>query len=364
MPKDYKDALKILFNEIKLMNWIIKKKKNLILWEDTNLKKYPKMKKNVSLFMLFIFVFLTSCEFQQSELNLSAIKGRATVKGRIMYKAGEVVVGSYVNEIWKPATGNTVYAYIDNASLSGNSQAVGETAFAAVIDSIGNYEFSIPATISGVSVRLVYPTIQDTYKTYLGLNPSNSVATYQTSEGYYSASPSTLTIHDGQLYLKDYNSFSFTARTVISDVQSPLFVKISGSVVYPYNKVSTDQLSVSTFNAAAIGKVVNITKDGNVYSAKTRKVTVNNVDFGVYDIYVPIDGISESVYLTFSAASFDSTMTKYSKDASLKYTIPSVSKGRYSASSTNLSTLLKSNVPVFVNSPISYSFTEFPDFAQ
>lgn len=97
---------------------------------------------------LMLAALLTSCKPEQSELNLEALPGTATITGKVEYNPGVTNVdGVLVKDFKKPAEGRTVevkvftesYTNPADENTSGNYRT-----FRATTDAKGRYSVSIP----------------------------------------------------------------------------------------------------------------------------------------------------------------------------------------------------------------------------
>jgi hypothetical protein len=314
-----------------------------------------------------VFLLLPACEQEQTALNIDSIAGQAVIKGRILYQSGEVQDGNYVNEVWNPAEGQTVYAYLSNADLTGNASAVGETSYSAVIDANGDYTLTLPATTAGVAVRLELTTFEGTYSQADGINATAGTIQYKTLSGYYEAPTNTLNIKNAMTYIEDFNTYAFTARTVINDVtlETTDYVKVSGTLTYTAESRSTDLLTVTSVNKPAVGKKILVTKGTTVYSAVSKSVTVGEETVAVYDVYLPVDGASENATIYIEPVSYEGTYTQYIL-AGGKYSTSNSLTGKYSWDGlfgTQYVTLEK-GFTTYITKSLNYTFTAYPDFAQ
>ena len=107
------------------------------------------MKKHIVWLAAFA-IALVGCKKEQSELSLDNIKDVATVSGYVSYSTGQQATeGNYSAEIMVPAVGRTVYVDIPYSSYKAG--ATGTKTFSTVVDSLGNYSFSIPVPAVGVA---------------------------------------------------------------------------------------------------------------------------------------------------------------------------------------------------------------------
>lgn len=313
--------------------------------------------------IFFIPVLFASCDLAQTSLNVDSIKGQATIKGRVLYKSGEIQNGNYVNEIWKEAKGQTIFAYINNSDLTGNGMAQGQTVYSAELDSSGNYELVLPATTSGLNVTLSLSNFDGTYNLYDGLNTTTGAIQYTQKLGFYTSATVNKSIKDNFSYTVDFDNYNFTTRTVLEHLETPDFVKVSGKVNYLAEVRNIDSTTVILVGKAAIGKKLIITSGNIFYSAVTRGITVGDTEMSTYEFYLPVNHEFDNTTINISPVSYESTYTHYIKNG-LKYNTTTTLKGKYSSNNLIQAIELNKGLTTFVAPTINYSFTEYPDYAQ
>lgn|GEM_PF-2257436 len=316
---------------------------------------------------VLVSLLFSACEQEQTALNIDSISGQAIIKGRIIYKSGEVQNGNYVNEIWNPAAGQTVYAYLSNADLTGNATAVGETSYSAVIDASGDYTLTLPATTAGVTVRLELTTFEGTYSEAEGINATSGTIQYKTLTGYYQAPTNTLTIKNAMTYIEDCNTYTFTDRTVINDitVTTTDYVKVSGKLTYTAESRSADSLTISTVKKPAVGQKILVTKGTTLYSAVSQSVTVGEDNIAIYEVYLPVDGASETATIYLEPVSYEGSYINYILTGG-KYATSTTLSGKYTWDGWNgtQTVTLEKGFPTYITSALNYTFTSYPDYAQ
>jgi hypothetical protein len=319
--------------------------------------------------ILVSFLF-SGCELEQTALNIDSISGKATLKGRVMYKSGEVQNGLYVNEIWSPATGQTVYAYLDNDDLTGNPAAAGKTCYTAIVNDSGYYTLTLPATVAGVTVTLEFSNFEGSYKVFDGLD-NNGVMQYKNVVGYYVATPSVTNISNGMSYIEDNSTYAFTARPelTVGELETTDYVKVSGQITYSAENRSADSLSISTIKKAAIGKKILVTYDNIVYSATSESKTIGEETLAIYEVLLPTTSNSaQLVNISLDPVSYEGTSTHYIKTgSSIKYNSIVVWEGKYAhdnAYGSSIWVTLEKGFTTFIPTAVNFTFTKYPDYAQ
>jgi len=313
--------------------------------------------------IFFIPVLFASCELEQTTLNVDSIKGQATIKGRVLYKSGEIQSGNYVNEIWKEAKGQTIFAYINNSDLTGNAMAAGQSVYSAELDSSGNYELVLPATTIGFNVTLSLSNFEGTYSLYDGLNSTSGAIQYTQKAGFYTSATVNQTVKDNFKYIVDFDNYNFTTRSVLENLETPDFVKVSGKVNYLAEVRNVDSTTVILVGKAAIGKKLMITSGNTIYSTVSQSVSVGDTEMSIYEFYLPVNNDSENTTINISPVTYESTYTHYVKNGS-KYNSSTTIKGKYSSNNLMQTIELNKGLTSFITPTITYTFTEYPDYAQ
>jgi len=313
--------------------------------------------------IFFIPVLFASCELEQTSLNVDSIKGQATIKGRVLYKSGEIQSGNYVNEIWKAAKGQTIFAYINNSDLTGNAMAEGQSVYSAELDSLGNYELVLPATTTGFNVKLSLSNFEGNYSLYDGLNATSGAIQYTQKAGFYTSATVNQSIKDNFKYVVDFDNYDFTTRSVLEHLETPDFVKVSGKVNYLAEVRNIDSTTVIMVGKAAIGKKLIITSGNTYYSAVSKSIIIGDTEMSIYEFYLPVENGVENKTINITPVTFESNYTHYVKNG-LKYNTSTTLKGKYSSSNVMLNIELNKGLSSFIIPTINYSFTEYPDYAQ
>lgn len=140
---------------------------------------------------------LGACVKEQSSLSVEDIPGRATITGQLTYSKGQEFTGGKFREITAPAAGVTVYADIENSGYKDG--ASGFTTLTTVTDNGGNYEFSVPATSSGVHVTIRANDFIGTNKRVTGFEDNGNVK-IEEFDGIYTLDDETFSVRPGEIY--------------------------------------------------------------------------------------------------------------------------------------------------------------------
>ncbi|HBL73572.1 MAG: hypothetical protein GX619_03935 [Bacteroidales bacterium] len=312
-------------------------------------------------------LLLTACEQEQTALTIDAIAGKASIKGRVIYKSGETQTGQYVGEVWNLAAGQTVYAYLSNADLTGDPGAPGETAYEATVDANGDYLLEVPATATGVSVRLEFSSFEGTYRQAAGINTTTGELTFRDFTGYYSAGASVLTVKNNLAYIEDYDAYAFTARTALGEttVTTEDYVKVSGLLTYSAESRNADSTLVTIVRRPAVGQKILVGLSGAWYSAMAQSIPVGEENMAVFEVYLPTSDNSWTTNITLRPVSYESYYLDYILSGG-KYAITKTLKGKYTWDGLNgtQTVTLEKGFTSYLGSALNYTFQAYPDYAQ
>lgn len=312
-------------------------------------------------------LLLTACEQEQTALSIDAIAGKATIKGRVIYKSGETQTGNYVGEVWNLAAGQTVYAYLSNADLTGDPGAPGETAYEAVVDANGDYNLEVPATATGVSVRLEFSSFEGTYQQTAGIDASTGTLTFKTLTGYYQATSTSLIVKNSLEYIKDCDTYVFAARTALDETTTSVdnYVIVSGLLTYSAESRSADSTMITMVRRPAVGQKIMVGIGSRWFASMTQSVAVGEDNMAVFEVYIPIEGTSLSTNLSLRPVSYEGTYLDYIW-ASGKYSSSKTLKGKYEWDGLNgtQSVTLEKGFTTYLGSALNYTFQVYPDYAQ
>jgi len=311
-------------------------------------------------------LLLTACEQEQTALTIDAIAGKATIKGRVIYKSGETQTGNYVGEVWNLAAGQTVYAYLSNADLTGDPGAPGETAYEAVVDANGDYNLEVPATAAGVGVRLEFSSFEGSYQQAAGINTTTGALTYKTLSGYYQTGSMVLTVKNSLEYIRDCSTYVFTARPVLEETTTTdEYVKVSGLLTFSAESRNVDSTMVTIVKRPAVGQKILVGFGTSWYSAMSYAFTAGEDNLAIFEVYLPMTSNDLSTNLTLRPVSFEGTYLDYIW-ASGKYSTSKTLKGKYEWDGFNgtQSVILEKGFTTYLGTALNYTFQAYPDYAQ
>ncbi|MGM9816962.1 MAG: hypothetical protein ACI304_07920 [Lepagella sp.] len=109
---------------------------------------------------LTVAAVLSSCSEEQSAFNISAIPGRSTIEGTVLYNQGtKYVDGKFVYD-YKPAAGLKIVATVKNSDYDADLK--GYSTFEVTTDENGKYTLEIPAPHNDVEVSLCTASFRGT----------------------------------------------------------------------------------------------------------------------------------------------------------------------------------------------------------
>lgn len=312
-------------------------------------------------------LLLTACEQEQTALTIDAIAGKATIKGRVIYKSGETQTGNYVGEVWNLAAGQTVYAYLSNADLTGDPGAPGETSYEATVDANGDYLLEVPATSAGVNVRLEFSSFEGAYRQAAGINTATGTLTFRDITGFYQAGASGLTVKNSLTYIEDYDAYAFTARSALSEATFTTddYVKVSGLLTYSAESRSADSTLVTIVKRPAVGQKILVGFDGSWYSTMAFTVPVGENNLAVFEVYLPTADNNRTTTLTLRPVSYEGTYLDYILTGG-KYATTKTLKGKYTWDGLNgaQSVTLEKGFTSYLGTALNFAFQAYPDYAQ
>lgn len=116
---------------------------------------------------LMLAGLLSSCKPEQSELNLEALPGSATITGKVEYNPGVTEIeGVLVKDFKKPAVGRTVEVKVfTEAYINASDENLSDhyRTFRATTDENGRYSVSVPVGYQAINAYVTALPFIDTY---------------------------------------------------------------------------------------------------------------------------------------------------------------------------------------------------------
>ncbi len=139
---------------------------------------------------------LVGCTQEQSWLNLNAIPGEGTIKGKVLYEVGYVSEGNVYLNAPLPAANIEVVAEVEYQEYDNGS--TGSKKYVVTTNNNGEYEVKIPVGNEDVSVKIYPRSFETNYNGTLDTN-GNII----TNTAYYSSNGTTVTTSCGENKIVD-----------------------------------------------------------------------------------------------------------------------------------------------------------------
>ena len=282
------------------------------------------MKKISYILSLFVIILLLSnCQTtNDSGLTLDSFKEKATIKGNVFYNLGQnISANNYIIEQRLAAKGKIIY--LDVAASEYQPGSTGLITFQSVIDSSGNYSFTIPVktqSITNATLRLEQFTA--TRKVYDKV--SNGLPQFNSQLAVFSCS-SAITISKGVLLVKNLN-YSYSPMDIPSNYTD--YIKFTGTVNIAYESAFKEG-SIKAASGKTVEVAVNYPELGKSLNFGT---TVDQT--GNYSILIPVLSRKNSITASFQAVGFYSTDYTHFVTSNSRTTL----NGTYNTSSQSITT--------------------------
>lgn len=292
------------------------------------------MKKCVSMLTASLLLggLLFSCKPEQSELNVDALPGTATVTGKVEYNPGVTKVGdAYITDYKAPAAGRTVCVKVYTSEFTGAEDETGNyRSFRATTDEKGRYSVSVPVGYNPIEAEvtalpfIAEKTVQDSEDKLITLE--NAV---------YKTAGKTVMLEDQSI--ADIDLLMTSAKQM--DVEYDQKVSLNGTVLAATLKrpADSDAELYDTLTGYASELTVRVEVGGD--NGSTQKYTVQSDASGRYklDMMLPNNCWENTVRITVSKeAAIDEFKHYYRKYSDTKWSTQTVEVFYQGSKSTTL----------------------------
>jgi hypothetical protein len=251
-------------------------------------------------------VMCASCEKEQSSMTIEDIPGRAVIRGKLTYDAGQAYVnGTYVQQIL-PASSKTVVVRVKNSTLSPTKKADGYTTYQVTTGSDGAFSIEIPATDSGVEVEVSPESFIGNYSEFDEMNGASPQFNTVEKEFSINAETRTLKAYDTFTFNKHYTSKSMSSVDTF-EYTSYLEVKVGEPTCEPDYEDDTVDYKYSPANGKNVVISVKYSHGGSSVT-KHYGATTNN---GVASFAIPAYEKDWSASISISVEAYKGNMRHY-----------------------------------------------------
>ncbi len=249
------------------------------------------MKKINLLLSGIILILFASCKSDEDGLSLDNFKTTAIIQGNVFYSLGQdFVENKYLVDKRVKAKGKTIY--LDIQSSEYKPGASGIITYTAVLDSAGNYSFTIPVKAQGTtSVTLRLEQFISQRKVFDEMNAGAPV--FKSEDAVFSFTK-TLSVSKGSLSVENI-SYAFTPVEIPDTYKE--YITFNGKLNLAYEKGFRDG-SLKSASGTSVEVTVNYPQIGNKHFGAT--VDQN----GDYSVQIPVISKKESITASFLPVSY------------------------------------------------------------
>lgn len=253
--------------------------------------------------LLAVGLMFTSCNKEQSELNMEMVKGKAHITGKVEYNEGFAKeAGVIVADHMAPAAGQTVMVQVDTRYYADG--AVGKQTFKTTTDEKGMYTIEIPVSVRGVEATVSVVPFRATK--YFSDDKDNLVAKEDV----------LFNICDNQrvsLTEESYETRDLRVRSEeVLDVTYTKVTTVSGTITTRVWKKGTDENEETTWTAntykgvpnVAVEAKISIRDDKGNTTELTIKTTTNAEGEYNFDLTLPSGYKNSDVYMQIASKPF------------------------------------------------------------
>lgn len=239
------------------------------------------MKKVFVLAFAAMGLMMVSCEEDQTSLDFGAVKGNATITGKVTYLTDEYDKANNLisTEVKQNATNATVTITVENSEYA--SEAVGVKTYEASVHSDGTFTATIPVGAKPIYAKVAVKSYVATYSKY----ENNALISYNNVE--YSSSENRVVLNDGQTSTVNISLNRESTPQIISRSQK---ATIEGKVVsateaYTYNAYG-DKNGLTAEYTPLSGMPVVLTFVNSDNRTLLYETTTNS--YGEYSVYAEL----------------------------------------------------------------------------
>ncbi len=238
-------------------------------------------------------ILFIGCQNKDEGLTTDNFKTKATIQGNVYYSQGQDFIDfKYIVDKRVNAKGKTIYLDVQTSEYKPGS--VGVITYSAVIDTAGNYKFTVPVKVQGITnatLRLEqFISKRQVYDNKINLN----TPVFKTEDAVFSFTKD-IALSNGSISVENLN-YNFTPVAIPNTYND--YILFEGNLNLAYEKGFRD----GSFKSA-VGKSVEITVDypelGGSFQFGT---TVDQT--GKYIIRIPVVSRKNALTATFTPIGF------------------------------------------------------------
>lgn len=253
--------------------------------------------------LLAVGLMFTSCQKEQSELNMEMVKGKAYITGKVVYNEGFAKeAGVIIADHMAPAVGQTVMVQVNTRDYA--EGAVGKQTFKTTIDEKGMYTIEIPVSVKGVEAMVSVVPFRATK--YFRDDEDNLVP----KEVLFNlCEPQSVALTEESYETRDLRVDTEEENL---DVTYTKVTTVSGKITTLVWKKETDENEETTWSAntyrgvpnVALEAKVSITDDKGKTTELIIKTTTNEEGEYNFDLTLPTGYKNSEVYMQITSTPF------------------------------------------------------------